>query len=899
MLPNMSRRKIYAILGLAALVGLGGFIAFKILQQQKAAGGGGTASVTPSIVPASATGETLSFDYTADTTKDSGGLSLDVPTGVGWSTPQGVFGTAGYTTVSSTGGVLGDVEDNMDNPLANWHHTTHQSLSITAGSSGLIGLQELTNDITQYTGAGENWYYDNPTPENWGQANNGADLRVGLFLTSDINTTSGQLSWQDDNNAGLASPEHTAALPAMSAGVGQYVSTTLSAPPTGGSDVTGRKSYGVEYTSDIGAAQVKASQIMPLFDPAESLTNWTSTANASTGIDFGSKEGSKAINCSFTASANPLSGDGCYRTGTAFTIGPGTNVGFWIKPSINLASGDLDWVDSSNPSLVFPADIVPITPSSGSFTAGTWTFVTITAANSGNLSSGSYGIRLANVSGPFSVSIDAMGKIINDTSSLTNWGTNVSSAISLSADGTTKKEGSNSLNIALDGATTPGEFWYRDVATEDWSGYSKVGFWIRSTVNTNAGDLQFVYDDSTALASPINAVNLGALTANTWSWQILTLSSPLAVINSFGIKHTVDIGPATINLDYFLLGPGFATFNGNTINATFLDLKATDTVSIVFGAGGGVNGTSVPGTAGPYTFTLKNKDDSSGTLTALTAGSPVVTVNARPTINSFNDTPDPLVFGNDIAFEANWSDANTAEQAKLLVCRTNLVSTAGTCPGGSWFSSVAYVSTNPLSGTYTTQSADIATSPNNYYLFVCDVKAISNSCSLVNSGTFTVQDISLTLSLSSSNLDFGTLKYDGPRYATVGGGSNTEVEAQTLSAASNTGKGYTITVKGATLTSGTHTITAIGNTNTPPATNTEQFGLRAQVSSGAGTVSVPYSGSGFAYGATASVSDQFATAPFGDAGTTVYSLRYVANIKKSTDIGQYSTALSFVLTASI
>lgn len=159
---------------------------------------------------------------------------------------------------------------------------------------------------------------------------------------------------------------------------------------------------------------------------------------------------------------------------------------------------------------------------------------------------------------------------------------------------------------------------------------------------------------------------------------------------------------------------------------------------------------------------------------------------------------------------------------------------------------------------------------------------------------------SLTFSISQNSIGFGTLSTAGPRFATSTVGSNTEVEAHTLTASTNATGGYIIKVQGATLTHTSNsalTVTAIGGTNTTSALGTEQFGLRATVTSGTGTVTAPYAAAGFAYAATASTASQIA-AGAGDSSSTIYSARYIANISAPTEAGSYSTILNYVATAT-
>lgn len=156
----------------------------------------------------------------------------------------------------------------------------------------------------------------------------------------------------------------------------------------------------------------------------------------------------------------------------------------------------------------------------------------------------------------------------------------------------------------------------------------------------------------------------------------------------------------------------------------------------------------------------------------------------------------------------------------------------------------------------------------------------------------------LSYSLSATSVGFGNLASASARYATTGGGVSTPTVAHTITVSTNASSGYSVTVQGATLTSGANTITAIGGTNTASAPGTSQFGINLSASGGSGGVVAPYAGSGFAYAANASTPSRVASAPSGDGVNTVYSVEYLANILGSTSSSSYSSTLTYSVTAN-
>ncbi len=164
----------------------------------------------------------------------------------------------------------------------------------------------------------------------------------------------------------------------------------------------------------------------------------------------------------------------------------------------------------------------------------------------------------------------------------------------------------------------------------------------------------------------------------------------------------------------------------------------------------------------------------------------------------------------------------------------------------------------------------------------------------------TVQPASLTFTISTSSVFLGEASPAYPRYGSSTNqlGSDVEVVAHTFLVLTTAANGYTVTARGATLTAGTSTISAIGAVNTAPATGTPQFGIRLTSSGGLGTVTPPYSASGFAYAATATTSSQVASASTGDNATTTFSVRYLTNIAPTTNAATYHANIVYIATAN-
>jgi hypothetical protein len=163
---------------------------------------------------------------------------------------------------------------------------------------------------------------------------------------------------------------------------------------------------------------------------------------------------------------------------------------------------------------------------------------------------------------------------------------------------------------------------------------------------------------------------------------------------------------------------------------------------------------------------------------------------------------------------------------------------------------------------------------------------------------------SLTFTVSTSTIYFGILGAGGAKFAssTNTAGDTAETVAHTLAVGTNAPSGFTLSVRGQTLTSqqnSANTIDYIGAVAASSVPGTEQFGFRATESGGVGvTVLSPFSsGSSYGYAATATTSEVVATGS-GSTPTSTFAIRYVANVGSVTEAGTYTASLVYVATAN-
>jgi len=128
------------------------------------------------------------------------------------------------------------------------------------------------------------------------------------------------------------------------------------------------------------------------------------------------------------------------------------------------------------------------------------------------------------------------------------WAEQVVAGVALSV--TAGKVGTNAARATTTsvGATT---ILMSEAISVDLSTYAGLVLWIRSSVNTAAGDLRILLDDTALCASPLEDLSIPALVANTWTRVLLKLATPasLTAVISIGLKQQVDLADGTFDVD--------------------------------------------------------------------------------------------------------------------------------------------------------------------------------------------------------------------------------------------------------------------------------------------------------------------------------------------------------------
>ena len=120
-----------------------------------------------------------------------------------------------------------------------------------------------------------------------------------------------------------------------------------------------------------------------------------------------------------------------------------------------------------------------------------------------------------------------------------------------SLDTQDKRQGSQSLKLTIASGASAGDFITDSITSKDISKYDYIEMWVKSTVATSAGNLKLLLDDSASCASPIETLSLPALTADTWTYCRMALSSPEldTAIISVGFEYDSDLGACVVWID--------------------------------------------------------------------------------------------------------------------------------------------------------------------------------------------------------------------------------------------------------------------------------------------------------------------------------------------------------------
>jgi len=295
-------------------------------------------------------------------------------------------------------------------------------------------------------------------------------------------------------------------------------------------------------------------------------------------------------------------------------------------------------------------------------------------------------------------------------------------------------------------------------------------------------------------------------------------------------------------------------------------------------------GNSAPSATTTYSFAFTVPSATaiqSASFTACTTASGACTTPAGFSVTGTTLTAQPTNLGS----ASGWI-VSTATAGSLRL------SNAGNVTAPSSSQTVGFSGVTNPSATNATFYVRITTFSDAAWTTAIDTGTVASS----TAGQITVTasvDETLTLTLASATVALGTLSTSATGTGTTG-----------ITVATNAQTGYSLAYSGATLTSGTNTITALSSPTTS-AVNSKQFGLNL-VSNSSPAVGTAVSGTGTG-AATAgyNTANQFkfltgdtiasASVP---TNSNTYTASYIANINGSTAAGTYSTVLTYIVTAN-
>ena len=127
----------------------------------------------------------------------------------------------------------------------------------------------------------------------------------------------------------------------------------------------------------------------------------------------------------------------------------------------------------------------------------------------------------------------------------------VDSDFTVSVDSEDYKRGGGANKFVIAVGASAGDIATDSITSVNLAKYDYIEFWIKSTVATSAGNLKILLDDTASCASPIETLNVPALTASTWKYCRVALSNPHTdtAIISVGLEYDSDLGACTVHLD--------------------------------------------------------------------------------------------------------------------------------------------------------------------------------------------------------------------------------------------------------------------------------------------------------------------------------------------------------------
>lgn len=216
----------------------------------------------------------------------------------------------------------------------------------------------------------------------------------------------------------------------------------------------------------------------------------------------------------------------------------------------------------------------------------------------------------------------------------------------------TRKEGSQAVQLAIAAGFTTGLVAYRATGTLDLSAYNNISFWMRTSVATVANTFRIDLCSDTAGATPVHSFTIDtAFAANTY--KPLTFKNGAALsssIQSIAITALLDPGTSNVLIDNF--------FACNNLHLNSLIGTSSSATNMIWYPIRSINGTTVIIESEQNniqgTNTSRGWHDTTTTTTAYVRDT--IRLTAQQTINEAGGT------GNNIIYSGGWDRTNMSTQ---------------------------------------------------------------------------------------------------------------------------------------------------------------------------------------------------------------------------------------------
>ena len=178
-------------------------------------------------------------------------------------------------------------------------------------------------------------------------------------------------------------------------------------------------------------------------------------------------------------------------------------------------------------------------------------------------------------------SVKATG-VVQDTLDAADSAWTAATNVTAATDTTDKKQGTASNGLTVAALFTTGLIASSDLApTVSITDHYSARLWLKTDINVAANVLRLVIDDTAGCGSPIETINIPALTAtNGWTQVQVKLATPasLTAVACVGLDAFSDPGVVVIDVDY-VEAPGevsqLSFFVANALDGEPIDLTTT------------------------------------------------------------------------------------------------------------------------------------------------------------------------------------------------------------------------------------------------------------------------------------------------------------------------------------